>query len=50
MTEKSTDITGASEAAAPKARAHHAGGGGAAASGAKRFSAKRKLAIVQRLL
>ena len=32
------------------ARAHNAGDGGAVAGGTKRFSAKRKLAIVQRLL
>ncbi len=50
MTDKTTDVTGATEAAAPKPRAHKAGGGGAAAGGSKRFSAKRKLAIVQRLL
>lgn len=50
MTDKTTDVTGATEAAAPAARAHNAGGGGAAAGGSKRFSAKRKLAIVQRLL
>jgi len=50
MTDKTTDITGATEAAAPTTRAHNAGGGGAAAGDAKRFSAKRKLAIVQRLL
>ena len=45
MTDKTTDVTGATEAAAPTPRAHNAGGGGS-----KRFSAKRKLAIVQRLL
>ena len=50
MTDKTTDVTGATEAAAPTPRAHNAGGGGAAAGGSKRFSAKRKLAIVQRLL
>jgi hypothetical protein len=50
MTDKTTDISGATEAAAPTTRAHHAGGGGAAAGGSKRVSAKRKLAIVQRLL
>lgn len=46
----STLAPGVTEAAAPSARAHHAGGGGAAAGGQKRFSAKRKLALVQRLL
>lgn len=50
MTDSNTDRTSATEAAAPTTRAHHAGGGGAAAGGPKRFSAKRKLAIVQRLL
>ncbi|MCR9069896.1 MAG: hypothetical protein NXH79_13735 [Rhodobacteraceae bacterium] len=50
MTDKTTDILGATEAAAPTTRAHHAGGGGAAAGGSKRVSAKRKLAMVQRLL
>lgn len=41
---------GATEASAPSARAHDAGDGGAAAGPARRFSAKRKLAAVQRLL
>jgi hypothetical protein len=50
MTDRKTDTTSATEAAAAPTRAHHAGGGGAAASGPKRFSAKRKLVIVQRLL
>jgi len=50
MTESNTDTTRATEGAAPATRAHHAGGGGAAAGGSKRLSAKRKLAIVQRLL
>ena len=50
MTDNNTDTTGATEATAPASRAHHAGGGGAVAGGSKRFSAKRKLAIVQRLL
>jgi hypothetical protein len=40
----------ATEATAPSARAHHAGDGGGVAGGPKRFSAKRKLAVVQRLL
>ena len=50
MTESNTDTPSATEGAAPATRAHHAGGGGAAAGGSKRFSAKRKLVIVQRLL
>ena len=41
---------GATEATAPSARAHHAGDGGAEAGPGWRFSAKRKLAVVQRLL
>ena len=41
---------GATEALAPPARAPHAGGGGAEAGPGKRFSARRKLAAVQRLL
>jgi hypothetical protein len=40
----------ATEATVPSARAHHAGDGGGVAGGPKRFSAKRKLAVVQRLL
>ena len=50
MSCKTTDTSGATEATAPSARAHNAGDGGAVAGGTKRFSAKRKLAIVQRLL
>ena len=50
MSDKTTDASGATEATAPSERAHHAGDGGAVAGGTKRFSAKRKLAIVQRLL
>ena len=50
MDDKNSSTPGATEAAAPASRAHHAGDGGAVAGGAKRFSAKRKLAIVQRLL
>jgi len=50
MNDKNSSTPGATEAAAPASRAHHAGDGGAVARGAKRFSAKRKLAIVQRLL
>jgi transposase len=41
---------GATEASAPPTRAPHAGGGGAEAGRGKRFSAKRKLAAVQRLM
>ena len=50
MSCKTTDTSGAMEATAPSERAHNAGDGGAVAGGTKRFSAKRKLAIVQRLL
>jgi transposase len=50
MSDKTTDEFGASEATAPSARAHDAGDGGAVAGGTKRFSAKRKLAAVQRLM
>lgn len=50
MTDRNIDSPSGTEAAAPATRAHHAGGGGAAAGGPKRLSAKRKLAIVQRLL
>jgi hypothetical protein len=42
--------SGATEATAPSARAHHAGDGGAVAGPARRLSAKRKLAAVQRLM
>lgn len=42
--------TGATEATAPPPRAQHAGGGGAVAGPVRRFSAKRKLEAVQRLL
>lgn len=50
MSDETTDTSDATEATAPSARAHNAGDGGAVAGGTKRFSAKRKLAIVQRLL
>lgn len=40
----------ATAATAPAARAHNAGDRGAVAGGPKRFSAKRKLAAVQRLM
>lgn len=50
MTDSNTETTSATEGACPATRAHHAGGGGPATGGPKRFSAKRKLAIVQRLL
>lgn len=50
MDDKKHSTSGAPEATAPAARAHNAGGGGAVAGGAKRFSAKRKLTVVQRLL
>ncbi|MBB2162903.1 hypothetical protein HLH48_22775, partial [Gluconacetobacter sacchari] len=38
------------EASAPLTRSRHAGGGGAEAVTGKRFSAKKKLSAVQRLL
>lgn len=50
MTDENTDTSGATEATAPASRAHHAGDGGAVAGGPKRFSAKRKLEAVQRLM
>jgi len=50
MDDKNTSTSGATEATASSSRAHHAGDGGAVAGGPKRFSAKRKLAVVQRLL
>ena len=50
MDDKNSSTSGATEAAAPAARAHPAGAGGAAAGGLRRFSAKRKLAAVQRLM
>ncbi len=46
----STSVPGVAQATAPAGRAHHADDGGAVAGGAKRFSAKRKLGVVQRLL
>lgn len=50
MDDKNEMKPGAAEATASSARAHDAGDGGAAADPAKRFSAKRKLGAVQRLL
>jgi len=50
MDDKNDLKSGAPEASAPSARAHHAGGGGAEAGPGKRFSARKKLAAVQRLL
>ncbi|PJN94318.1 hypothetical protein CNY89_15220 [Amaricoccus sp. HAR-UPW-R2A-40] len=50
MDDKNDVEPGATEASAPLTRAPHAGGGGAEAGHGKRFSAKRKLAAVQRLL
>lgn len=50
MDDKNNLTSGATEATGRASRAHHAGGGGAGAGGTKRFSAKRKLSIVQRLL
>ena len=50
MDDKNEMKPGAMEASAPATRAPHAGGGGAEAGSGKRFSAKRKLAAVQRLM
>ena len=50
MDDKNGSTSGATEATAPSARAHKAGNDGAVADGTKRFSAKRKLAAVQRLM
>ena len=50
MDDKNELKPGATEASAPATRAPHAGGGGAEAGSGKRFSAKRKLAAVQRLM
>ena len=50
MDDKNEMKPGATEASAPATRAPHAGGGGAEAGSGKRFSAKRKLAAVQRLM
>ena len=50
MDDKKSSTSGATEATAPSARAHHAGDGGAAAGGLRRWSVKRKLAAVQRLM
>lgn len=50
MDDKNEMKPGATEASAPATRAPHVGGGGAEAGSGKRFSAKRKLAAVQRLM
>lgn len=50
MDDKNDLEPGATEASAAPARAFPAGGGGAEAGPGRRFSAKRKLAAVQRLL
>jgi len=50
MDDKNSPTSSATEATAPSARAHHAGDGEAVAGGTQRFSAKRKLAAVQRLM
>ncbi len=51
MISDENDMTlGATEALAATTRAPNAGGGGAEAGQGKRFSAKRKLAAVQRLM
>jgi Transposase. len=50
MDDKNSPTSSATEATAPSERAHHAGDDGAVAGGTQRFSAKRKLAAVQRLM
>ena len=50
MDSKNTGTSGATEGTAPPACAHHAGDGGAVAGPPRRFSAKRQLAAVQRLM
>ncbi len=50
MDDKKTATPGAAEATASSARAHNAGADEAVAGGPKRFSAKRKLTAVQRLM
>ena len=50
MDSKNTGASGLTEGTAPSARAHDAGDGGAVAGPTRRFSAKRKLAAVQRLM
>jgi len=50
MDDKNELKPGTTEASAPTTRAPHAGGGGAEAGPGKRFSAKKKLAAVQRLM
>lgn len=50
MDDRNDVRLGATEASAPATRAPDAGGGGAEAAQGKRFSAKRKLAAVQRLM
>jgi hypothetical protein len=50
MDDKNSPTSSATEVTAPSARAHTAGDGGAVTGGSKRFSAKRKLAAVQRLM
>ena len=50
MNDKNIEKSGAMEAPAAAARAHNAGDGAAVAGPVGRFSARRKLAVVQRLL
>lgn len=50
MDDKNSPTSSATEATAPSAGAQNAGDGGAVAGGLRRFSAKRKLAAVQRLM
>ncbi len=50
MNDKNIEKSGAMEVPAEPARAHNAGDGAAGAGPVGRFSAQRKLAVVQRLL
>ena len=50
MDDKSDVKPGATEGSVPPTRAPYAGGGGAEAGHGRRFSARRKLAAVQRLM
>lgn len=50
MDDKNETNPGTPEASAPTTRASHAGGGGAEAGAGRRFSARKKLTAVQRLM
>jgi transposase-like protein len=50
MNDKNIEKSGAMEAPTAPARAHNAGDGAVGAGPVGRFSAQRKLAVVQRLL